>query len=345
MNTQEYIRKHGLQALNDNLGIGICYGDNNLVCLDYSQKESPKFHPVVQECRGLILQKDTLEIVYRCMTRFYNYNESKTDIPVFIGDDNDKKLTLQEMFTADDNDNNDEIEQNDKKDNNSNEKKDKPIKYHRISYFCDKIDGTLIKIYYFNGNWYVGTRGTVIANNIINTTSKTLVTFYDLVFKALNIKTNDEFQIKCNLYLNPDYSYICELTSAETRVVTQYFDYTLYFLCVRNTFTGEYISIIDNNGENNENNENNENSDNNTNNTKIDNKPIKLINLKLFGMKPLPKLYFSTEKDVLNFINSDEKNKELFEGLVAYDVNNIPLFKYKSLHYIKIKYMKRFLKI
>lgn len=74
METIKFIKEFGLEALTDVLGITVKERDG-LICLDYSQIDSPKLHPVVKECRGLILEKDTLKIVFRSMSRFFNFNE------------------------------------------------------------------------------------------------------------------------------------------------------------------------------------------------------------------------------------------------------------------------------
>lgn len=73
MHTINFIKEHGLEAL-ASLGIEVKdYGD--FVLLNYDQIESPKHHPVVNECRGLILAKGTWEVLCRSFDRFYNYGE------------------------------------------------------------------------------------------------------------------------------------------------------------------------------------------------------------------------------------------------------------------------------
>lgn len=76
MHTIAFIQVHGLHALQQQLGINILENEQ-LYCLHYTDN-SPMYHPVVQECRGLILEKETLDIVFRCMQRFYNYGEHHT---------------------------------------------------------------------------------------------------------------------------------------------------------------------------------------------------------------------------------------------------------------------------
>lgn len=69
----EYLKKHSLQELEEEFGVTVkTKGD--LAILNYSQIDSPK-HPVPNSCRGLILNKNTLETVSFSFTRFFNYNE------------------------------------------------------------------------------------------------------------------------------------------------------------------------------------------------------------------------------------------------------------------------------
>ena len=45
MNTIQFIRENGLEALTEQLGI-VVKERGNLLCLDYDQIESPRLHPV-----------------------------------------------------------------------------------------------------------------------------------------------------------------------------------------------------------------------------------------------------------------------------------------------------------
>jgi hypothetical protein len=47
----------------------------NLICLNYSQIDSPKTADIVRQSRGIILDKNTLEIVHYPFFRFYNLDE------------------------------------------------------------------------------------------------------------------------------------------------------------------------------------------------------------------------------------------------------------------------------
>lgn len=249
MHTIQYILQHGLEALTTELGITVKERDNLLI-LDYDQITSPKTHPVVMECRGLILEKDTYKIVFRCMERFFNYTEAGTD----------------------------------------------KLDYSNAEYY-DKVDGSLIKIFYYNSKWYIATRGTIIADN----TTAFGITFEELVLKALRLKTNDDFQWEANHILNPKISYNFEVTSVENRVVTRYEGYTLTYLNARNTETGEYVD---------------------------EQTPAILLGAKL----QVPVLSSVPIETVFDYVDNIP---DLKEGLVAY-INGIPVCKFKNKLYVDI---------
>lgn len=78
MKTIEFINEKGLNSLTTELGIEVKeYPEHNIVLLNYDQIESPKFDPVVKECRGLILYKTSSGYIPCCRSfdRFYNLNE------------------------------------------------------------------------------------------------------------------------------------------------------------------------------------------------------------------------------------------------------------------------------
>lgn len=80
---QDYLRGYdepiqGLEALKGHFGIEYKYSTRHptLVLLKYNQIESPMGSPLVQECRGLILDsKDNWKIVAFPFTKFFNYGE------------------------------------------------------------------------------------------------------------------------------------------------------------------------------------------------------------------------------------------------------------------------------
>lgn len=76
MEVQKFIAEKGWEALTTDLGIIVRdYPDEGLAMLNYNQIDSPKTHPVVIECRSLILDKKTTNVISRSFDRFFNYGE------------------------------------------------------------------------------------------------------------------------------------------------------------------------------------------------------------------------------------------------------------------------------
>ena len=113
----EYLQKHGLDKLATTYNIKVNPSRifPELVCLSYSQLETPK-NKITDDCRGIILNKDTFEIICYPFTRFNDYK---------VGDNK----VLGEYFKV-----------------------------------YDKIDGTLINMYWYKGAWRLGTKSTCDAH-------------------------------------------------------------------------------------------------------------------------------------------------------------------------------------
>jgi hypothetical protein len=77
LEVQKYLRDgKTLDDLHEELGIKITHHEElPLVILNYDQIESPKTHPIVRECRGLVLHSETFEIVALSFKRFFNWGE------------------------------------------------------------------------------------------------------------------------------------------------------------------------------------------------------------------------------------------------------------------------------
>lgn len=76
LNVQKYLR-NGKTLADLELDLGIKSSEyGNLVILNYSQIDSPKNHPIVMECRQLVLEKGTWNIIHMAMKRFFNYGEA-----------------------------------------------------------------------------------------------------------------------------------------------------------------------------------------------------------------------------------------------------------------------------
>lgn len=189
MQTIKYLKELGINSLSESLGIIVKEYDD-LYVLNYSQIESPKQHPVVMECRGLIIDKQ-FNVVSRAFDRFFNFGEC----PEFQDHLNFNRAVCYE-----------------------------------------KVDGSLIKIYFYDGMWHASTRGTAYAE----ASTPFGITFKELVLKSLDVGTEGEFQDLCQTNLDEEWTYIFEVTSVENRIVTRYEGYTLHFLAARHNLTGEY---------------------------------------------------------------------------------------------------------
>jgi T4 RnlA family RNA ligase len=198
LEVQKYLETHTLEQLTEELGINVREYDDR-ICLSYSMIDSPKTHPIVRECRGLILSKPDFEVICRPFDRFFNYTECPE---------------LEKDFDI------------------------------TRSVACEKIDGSLIKVYCHKGNWEIATRGTALGE------SETPMgdVFRDLVIQGLGegIKTEQGFQNFCNYALEVNFTYIFELTALSNKVVKFYQeDPLVWILGARNTLTGEYKSYED----------------------------------------------------------------------------------------------------
>lgn len=99
--------------------------------------------------------------------------------------------------------------------------------------FClSKEDGSFIKVYYFDGKWRVGTRGTAFAQNTLfsYTGEETTITYEELFLRTLKMNM-DEFQDECwKRLVIPGEVMFFELCAKENRVVTPYEKDTVFIL-------------------------------------------------------------------------------------------------------------------
>jgi hypothetical protein len=179
MLVQEYLKSgktHDLLA--SELGIKVTRHETlPLVILNYDQIESPKTHPIVRECRGLVLHAETHELVARSFPRFFNWGEVREEMDNFDFSD-----------------------------------------FHTLS----KEDGSLVVLYYFDGQWRANTRGSFGLDNM----QYSEFTWQDAFAKALKVKS-----IK-DLNLVKELSYVCEFCSPWNKIVRRYTEPKMYLLTV-----------------------------------------------------------------------------------------------------------------
>lgn len=190
LHTVKYLLYNGIESIEDKYGLKIRnYDDEGIMILNYSMIDSPKFDPVIRECRSLILTNAyPYRVISRSFDRFYNYTECP--------DSNDFNFSK--------------------------------------SIVLDKIDGSLINIYYYNDRWNISTKGTAFAE----AETPSGVSFKDLVLSVFDIDI-------LNNSLNPfgvdnkHFTFIFEVVSPYNRIVTPYKETDIYLLGVRHKESGE----------------------------------------------------------------------------------------------------------
>lgn len=81
MEVLKYLKTHTLEELTDEYGIKVkTYPGHDIAVLNYDQLESPRFHPIVKECRGLIIDTRYLRVLSRTFNRFFNLNEDPNEV-------------------------------------------------------------------------------------------------------------------------------------------------------------------------------------------------------------------------------------------------------------------------
>ncbi len=84
LEVQKFLSTKSFDDLTAELGIKVNRHESlPLVILNYDQIESPKTHPVVRECRGLVLNSNTHKVVARSFNRFFNWGEVADEMNLF----------------------------------------------------------------------------------------------------------------------------------------------------------------------------------------------------------------------------------------------------------------------
>ena len=161
----------------------------DLVCFKYSQIDSDFNEPLVRECRGIILEKDTWKIVCYPFKKFFNYGEAYAD----------------------------EID-------------------WETAKVTSKEDGSLIKIYNYNGEWRVGTNSTIDAEDAV------LNSPYYRNFRELFDVAADNCKFDFDR-LDPNYTYLMELCSRYNTIVVPYDEPKLFHIGTRNNITCEEVEV------------------------------------------------------------------------------------------------------
>ena len=99
----------------------------------------------------------------------------------------------------------------------------------------EKIDGSLMKVWHYKGVWRVSTNKTIDAEGA--NTNNNEDTFLNIFHRAW-AHTGKQFS-----ELNPDYTYMFELVSPQSRVVVPYTETKLYHTGTRNKHTLQELNV------------------------------------------------------------------------------------------------------
>lgn len=169
--------------------------EDGYILFSYNQLESDFTDELVRECRGVILDEDTLRPVCVPFYKFGNYGES------YVPDLDWSSVRVQE-----------------------------------------KIDGSLIKVWYDRGKWRVSTSGTVCADSaeLIKTDlfGDSVFRTYGELFAAAKEKCGLDFD-----RLDKSKTYMFELVGPFNKVVILYPDIDIYHIGTRDNITLEEIDV------------------------------------------------------------------------------------------------------
>ena len=104
----------------------------------------------------------------------------------------------------------------------------------------EKLDGSLIKVWFDGRNWQIGTRGTFSARTAMPATD---TTFRDYTIKTFGLEGEQDWQDWARKTFDPSLTYLLELTSPYNRVVVPHTTNNLWLLAVRNNHSGYYWSF------------------------------------------------------------------------------------------------------
>ncbi|MFA7218902.1 MAG: RNA ligase [Synergistaceae bacterium] len=194
MHVQKYLREKGLKSLIDEFHIDVREYDDRIV-LNYDQIESPRFHPICDECRALILRKSDWSVMARSFDRFYNWGEGVEDRVL-------KENPLMQRITID------PFSSTIYDGNN----KFMPFPLQN-SLVQEKLDGSLISVYWDGEDWCASTRKMAHAEGQTN-----FGTTFSEIFWGVDKDLKEKLS-KSNCHQQ---TIVFELTGPANRIVTAY---------------------------------------------------------------------------------------------------------------------------
>ena len=193
-----------------------------------------------------------------------------------------------------------------------NAKNDLRKLYHRKEWYIEeKIDGSLIKLFYDNGKWNVSTSGTINAKDAeVQFKMKDINNFKELFDYASKDKINYD-------RLDKQYTYMFELVSLENKVIVPYEIEDVYYLGRRNNYTLREIPYFEDEC--------------------IGVEKCKRPKCRIVKVNKNPK---KVMKELQKEVNSFTKEHEHFEGYVISDRSLKTRVKMKSTQYMELFFQK-----
>lgn len=183
MELQNYLKTKGLDSLQSEFKIKINRHQEfaNLVCLKYSQLESPLDNLIVQQCRGIILDEaNNWSVVSYPYDKFFNYGEQSA-----------AKINW----------------------------------YNAVVY--EKLDGSLMTLFFYQGEWRVQSSGTADGSGQVNTSKYSFKKLFWKVWQQLGYDFPQETK----------YCFMFELMTPYNRIVVRQQSNQLTLHGVRNVNT------------------------------------------------------------------------------------------------------------
>ncbi len=167
MELQEYLRQYGLEQLCNTYSIKVNRHQKypHLVCLKYSQIDSPMGEKIVQQCRGIILDSQAnWQIISYPYNKFFNYGEG-----------HGAKIDWSSAKVY------------------------------------EKLDGSLMVLYFYDGKWQVQSSGTPDASGQVHNFNMTFAELFWQVWEELKYPLPEEIE-QCFMF---------ELTTPYNRVLVR----------------------------------------------------------------------------------------------------------------------------
>lgn len=264
-----------LDALKAEFGIKhSIFDEYGLVVLNYCQIESPKGEQIVKECRSLVLALPYED--YQVPDHVpEELRSGYCDWFQVVSRSFDRFFNYGEMGVSPD---------------------------VTTLTFHDKLDGSLIGVFYHNGEWLYRTRSMIMPKTVVDDLNG--ITWEGLIQACL-----DWDNFKSNPSLCEDMTYILEAVSPFNRIVTDYGNgFESYLLSVRDNINGNHLSslVVDHLAK-----------------TLKVNRPTQYT--------------FSTLEEALKAQN---ERINLEEGVVGYDRKGVPVVKMKSPAYVAAHHLR-----